>query len=213
MSFLLVIITKMLVCSGILLGYYWLFLRNHRFHQYNRYYLMSVLLLSLLVPFMQVPLPIEGGGTIDRTVIRTMEIITVYGEVEEIGNLSVASLYSWKWVGWIIYLAGAITGSIFLITALLRIKKMQEKYKGEKLDDIIIYHTREEGTPFSFFRSIFWNDQIELHSRAGQQIFRHELFHIRQYHTIDSLLANLAVLIGWFNPFYYLIRNELQTIH
>ncbi|WP_290794488.1 N-acetylmuramoyl-L-alanine amidase [Flavihumibacter sp. UBA7668] len=213
MSFLLITITKMLICSGILLAYYWLFLRDHRFHQYNRYYLLSVLVLSLVLPFLQIILPIPGGGAIDRTVIRTMEVITVYGEGEEAGFLAGNRSFNWSQLLWLVYLIGISAGTVTLVKAIRSIERMRKQYEGEQLDDIQIYHTKEQGTPFSFFRSIFWNDQIELHSRAGQQIFRHELFHIRQYHSLDSLFTNLAIILCWFNPFYYLIRNELRTIH
>jgi TonB family protein len=213
MSFLLITIAKMLICSGILLGYYWLFLRNHRFHQYNRYYLLSVLLLSLVLPFLQIGLPIPGGGVIDRTVILTMDVITVEGEGEEGVFIAGKRTINWSQLLWVAYLTGAIIGILALIKAIRGIERMRKQYMGEQLDDIRVYHTNEQGTPFSFFRSIFWNDQIELHSRAGQQIFRHELFHIRQYHSLDSLFTSLAIILCWFNPFYYLIRNELRTIH
>lgn len=213
MSFLLITIAKMLICSVLLLGYYWLFLRDHRFHQYNRYYLLSVLLISLVLPVLQISLPIPGGGVIDRTVIRTMDVITVYGEGEEAGFFAGKNSFNWSQLLWVVYLTGTIIGILTLVKAVRSIERMRKQYVGEQLDDIRIYHTNEQETPFSFFRSIFWNDQIELHSRAGQQIFRHELFHIRQYHSLDSLFTNLAIILCWFNPFYYLIRNELRTIH
>ena len=43
------------ICSGILYGYYHFFLRNKRFHQYNRFYLLGSVLLSLLVPLLNIP--------------------------------------------------------------------------------------------------------------------------------------------------------------
>ena len=44
---------KMLVCSGVLFAYYHLALRNKIFHQWNRFYLLSAIVISLGVPCLQ----------------------------------------------------------------------------------------------------------------------------------------------------------------
>ena len=45
---------KVTACSGILYCYYLLALRNKRFHQYNRWYLLSAVTLSFLIPLMRI---------------------------------------------------------------------------------------------------------------------------------------------------------------
>ena len=45
---------KVIICSGILYGYYWLLLRNKVFHKYNRFYLMAAVVLSLLLPLIKI---------------------------------------------------------------------------------------------------------------------------------------------------------------
>ncbi|MGF2414917.1 MAG: hypothetical protein ACQUYJ_21440, partial [Ferruginibacter sp.] len=45
---------KVIICSGILYGYYWLLLRNKVFHKYNRFYLMASVVLSLLLPLIKI---------------------------------------------------------------------------------------------------------------------------------------------------------------
>ena len=49
---LFIYILKMMLVSGVLLGYYWFSLRNTRFHHYNRFYLVGVVLLSLFLPLL-----------------------------------------------------------------------------------------------------------------------------------------------------------------
>src|SRR6478736_4869744 len=53
---LLAYLLKMACCSGILLGYYWTALRNERFHQWNRFYLLSAMALSVIIPFFNIPI-------------------------------------------------------------------------------------------------------------------------------------------------------------
>ena len=50
MQNLYIYLGKQMLVAGILLGYYWLALRNTRFHYYNRFYLVGSFLLSLLLP-------------------------------------------------------------------------------------------------------------------------------------------------------------------
>ncbi len=56
---ILAFMVKSILIAGILFGYYLLFLQNRRFHQYNRFYLLSVPVLALLLPF----LPISLAGS------------------------------------------------------------------------------------------------------------------------------------------------------
>jgi membrane protein insertase Oxa1/YidC/SpoIIIJ len=52
---ILTLLTKMIACSVILYGYYWMFLRNKRFHHYNRFYLLAATALSIVIPFIKIP--------------------------------------------------------------------------------------------------------------------------------------------------------------
>lgn len=45
---------QVLLCSAIMMGYYWVVLRNKRFHQYNRFYLLAVAVLSWIVPLIKI---------------------------------------------------------------------------------------------------------------------------------------------------------------
>src|SRR6185436_11651088 len=45
---------QVVLCSGMMMGYYWLVLRNKRFHQYNRFYLLAIALLSWIVPLIKI---------------------------------------------------------------------------------------------------------------------------------------------------------------
>ena len=43
---------KVMICSALLLTYYWVALRNKRFHYYNRFYLLLAVVLSFTVPLL-----------------------------------------------------------------------------------------------------------------------------------------------------------------
>src|SRR5690606_34374903 len=67
---------KMFLCSGILYGYYYVALRNNRFHHWNRYYLLLAPLLSLTLPLLQLPVP-QATAEAPALTAYTRQIITL----------------------------------------------------------------------------------------------------------------------------------------
>ena len=48
----LLYLLKTILVSSIFISYYWLVLRNKKFHYYNRFYLLSASVMSLIVPLL-----------------------------------------------------------------------------------------------------------------------------------------------------------------
>lgn len=215
MTFLLYL-GKVMLCSGILLGYYWLFLRNRRFHHYNRFYLQATLLLSVLLPFVRIPVLNTPQSRVSQAVYQTLEVLTVnYGEAETgaAGPGSLEKLFTLENALYLFYALGIVVLLGMLVRSLLYIKRISKQYPFERIGELKFFTTREPGTPFSFFRSIFWNKDLAFNSRDGQQIFRHELFHVEQKHSTDIILTEIVTAFFWFNPFFHLLKKELKAIH
>jgi hypothetical protein len=125
----------------------------------------------------------------------------------------VTNWFTWDNMAIVFYIL--IGGIAFtrLAFSIRKIGMIRKNNPVEKLDTIYFVNTTEPGTPFSFFRWLFWNRKIDLHSPEGEQIFRHELFHIRQKHSIDIILTELITMFFWINPFFHLIKKEIRAIH
>lgn len=102
--------------------------------------------------------------------------------------------------------------SAFFIS-LYKIIKLKKKYPETKHEGISFITTDAKGTPFSFFNFIFWNNAIDIYSRQGQQIFNHEIAHVREKHSYDKVFMNITLIFFWINPFFWLIQKELGMIH
>ena len=201
---------QVLVCSAVLMVYYLLVLRNKKFHQYNRFYLLGVAVVSWIVPLIKIVWDQQHAG------VRQVDIINVVAN----GNTAVEALLASKQASfnWLSILPNIYVGvSLFLATAmvfaLLRIYKMYKSYECNNLQQFYLVMTREKGTPFSFFSYIFWNAEIDIQTPAGKQILQHELTHVKQYHSIDKIGMQLILIVGWFNPFFWLLKKELDMIH
>ncbi|MGZ5134209.1 MAG: N-acetylmuramoyl-L-alanine amidase, partial [Flavitalea sp.] len=213
---MLVLLAKMVTCSGILFGYYWLFLRNKIFHHYNRFYLLGTTALSIVLPFLRIPVFIEADSSV-QFMYRSIEVISVTKWEHEFGEDSTPiQITSWlnpvhAFV--IVYTVVVMILFILFLRSLSYIRKISRRYPVEHIHTFKFYNTTEPGTPFSFFKSIFWNKRVDVNSHEGQQIFRHELFHVRQRHSADILFLEAVRVLLWINPFFHLIKKEIKAIH
>jgi hypothetical protein len=96
---------------------------------------------------------------------------------------------------------------------LLRLGKLSRRSPHIQLDDFTLVRTAGQGSPFSFFHWIFWDESLELDSPEGRRILRHELTHVHQKHSLDKVGMQLILVLFFPIIFFYLIRRELQIIH
>ncbi len=202
---------KVMLCSGIFYVYYIAFLRNNRFHQYNRFYLLIAAILPWFIPLIRIDL--QPGSMQEIPLPSLMQAMAGnHAEIES--NLqSQDPVINWNIIA---VFAFIFIGSIFLfrqIRSILAIKKLISTHQQEKLHGISIIKTDAAGTPFSYFRNIFWNKAIDLHSEVGRNMLQHELVHVQQHHSADKLFMELSMVITWCNPFSWLIKNELYLVH
>lgn len=203
---------KVVLCSAILYTYYWFVLRNKQFHQYNRYYLMGISIFSWIIPFFNIviaPKPL----TVQSKPLNFVQVIanTNSGFEQDI----IEKTYSFNWNMLIIGISIAISVLFVVrfIQSLWKIKFLIENYPKQSFRNLKLVMTDVKGTPFSFFKYIFWNTAINIEDQVGQKILAHELVHLQERHSFDKLLIELQFIIGWFNPILWLIRKELYLIH
>jgi hypothetical protein len=199
-------IIKSIITSGILFGYYQVALRNKKFHSYNRFYLLGAVVISLVIPALNLkwytikaPQQLPLGSMLVST---TASAVTNNGFHFTTGA---------------VLLACAVLVSVILLTVLLLkivwIYNVKHKSKAQAMNGYTLIETPVKQAPFSFLDNLFWKQGTALDDSNGNKIFRHELTHIRQKHTYDKLFAQVVVCLCWMNPFYWLMQRELNMIH
>ena len=209
---LLVYLLKVMVISAILYSYYWLVLRNKQFHQYNRIYLLGITIFSWIIPFVKI--------SIVQPPVKSAPAAYYFANSIAIGNSSIEQEIlitnaKFNWDSLLLTICVGIT-ILFLVRflfSLWKIRSLNLKYPQESLMGLKLVMTDVKGTPFSFFKYLFWNRTIDLNSEVGKKILAHEIVHIEENHSFDKLLIELQLIVGWFNPFLWFIRNELYLIH
>lgn len=201
---------KVIVCSGLLCGYYFVALRNRAFHKWNRFYLLAAVILALLVPLLKINIRYTESDK--GAVIQMLQTMSYGNEAVAENSSNQFPVYAANSIK-VTYLFISTILISLLFTGLYKIKKLRKKYPATKVEGVCFISTDAKGTPFSFFNSIFWNNAIDLQSKAGQQIFNHEIAHVKEKHSYDKIFMNVVLIFFWINPFFLLIRKELNMIH
>lgn len=205
---------QVVLCSGMMMGYYWLILRNKRFHQYNRFYLLAAALLSWIVPLIKIS---WSQPVIISEQPQVMQFLSVVADnnsqIEQTINTQPVSEWSRDLLVTGIYFGVAAILFFGMVQAFIKLYRLLRDHSCKNVGDVYLVLTQAKGTPFSFFRYIFWNEEIDLRSEAGKQILQHELTHVQQKHSFDKLFIQLMLIGGWFNPFFWLLKKEMDMIH
>ena len=217
-SFMVIYLLKTTLLSGALYGYYRWFLRDRCFHGFNRFFLVSIPLLALTLPFVYLPWGRYLWPAIQGLPVLTGTHAVTSGEWRETDALAGPSgsgpaLPSWQILALIAYILVAAILLYQFFRQLHYIRRLTKKYPRKKIGDIHFFGTHEPGAPFSFLKNVFWNDQLELNSVTGKQILRHELNHVRQKHSLDLLLLKPLAALCWVNPFFHLVYREIRAVH
>ncbi|HRP34195.1 MAG TPA: N-acetylmuramoyl-L-alanine amidase, partial [Agriterribacter sp.] len=205
-------ILKVILCSGILFGYYRIALHNKIFHRWNRFFLLSAVIVSLIFPLIKINIwhnPAENDGQI----IKLLNVVTTGDEYVYEVSRSGSYRINGEQLAMIGYILVSILLLVLLLHALLQLSRMVRQNPPQKIQQINVVQTDAKGTPFSFFRYIFWNRNIDMHSDAGIKIFMHEMVHVTEKHSADRLFINITLIFFWINPFFWLIRREMNMIH
>ena len=208
---------KMLLVSAVLLGYYYLFLRKTAAHLFNRYYLLAAVFLALQLPLVHIPFTYSDPVTETAIELIHPRGITIRPDPKLTPTQMIDAYQegivrqSWYVLG--VYGLIALLFLWPLFRSLYLIRRLKKRYTPLRVADIYVYPTREAGTPFSYFNHLFWNEEIPTDTEQGQLIFRHELYHIRQLHSLDILALESVRRLFWCNPFFFLILRELKVVH
>jgi len=211
---LIVFIYESGICLALLYAMYWLFLRKETYFRFNRFYLLSTIIVACILPLVNIGLFENSKDTSSWAGITgiaqaiNIPAVTIAGEI---GNAPDPS-YNWQHLVGVIYLTGAFLLIARMILGILRLSILRRRGRKVRFDGYSIFYLKHEMAPFSFFNTIYIHDSIaEGHDKS--YIVSHENIHIRQLHTIDNLFMELSLAIFWFNPFMWFLRTALRHTH
>lgn len=194
---------------------YKLLLSKETFHAFNRVALLSVVVVSILIPFLKVttaePAALAEGMISLETLIVSAEAV----EAEPSAGLTLMQVL------FIIYIIGIVVFFIREVVSVFRLVRLmdrgtllspeQAEQSGLGQQGVRLVVMKDDIAPFSWFRYIVISEKDwRVNPR---EILTHEHAHIRLGHSWDVALSNILIIFQWWNPAAWLLKRELQNVH
>lgn len=184
---------------------YYLFIKKETFFTSNRFFLLSGLFTSVLLPFLVYtkivwvdPLPPITTFVIDGPILQS-------ATVPQEPSFEI----NWWYIAAGIYFAGVL---FFLIRFMADLFKVIRLLKGKEIKHekgFLLIDLEAIQSPFSFFRYIVYNSSL-LQPNELKNIIAHEKVHSRQFHSVDMLISQLFCALLWFNPFVWMYKKVIS---
>ncbi len=241
MGAFIVYLIKSSLLLAMLVSLFMLFMSRETFHKLNRYLLLCIVVVSLVLPFVNVgmstPLQgvfdfIENGDRVAEVGAPVVDVLPMYETTEQPvamadavpvmdvapvpieGKGSAAPL--WQIIVLAVYVLGVVLlviRQLVMYVQLSRLIMRSRKATAEQygLDDVKLRLHSGEEKPFSWFGWVVVsnNDMAE----GAHEILIHETAHVRAGHSWDIMLADAVIIMQWFNPLAWIMKNTLKDIH
>lgn len=249
MGIFFVYILKSAVCTILFYLFYRLLLSRETFHRFNRVALLSVLILSFLLPMLEVT--VKQQSEVHHTILTLEQWLLLVGKtpVSE-GTVNNSALPTTVPVGiqilLLIYVAGIVfftSRTLYSVARMIHSLRFGKHYaislenkefivsiSGEANSEEVL---RFDASGFAMLNQRANRLKLIVHSQPlspfswmnyivvsqkdldenGREILMHELAHVSCRHSWDLLLADCCIVLQWFNPASWLIKQELQNIH
>ncbi|MBU7571172.1 MAG: regulatory sensor-transducer, BlaR1/MecR1 family protein, partial [Flavobacterium sp.] len=201
----------------VLLGIYHLFLEKEKMHTFNRFYLLFSLLLSFTIPFITIEVAVESlpkplllSQSAPNQVLTQTQNQTIAVDVAQVPESETNYI---PIILWSLY----VMATLFLVIRFgkniysLILKAKKSRKVAFNCSTLVL--SKEEQLPHTFLQYIFINEDDFNSQNIQQELYTHELTHVRQKHTYDVLFIEILKTLFWFNPILVFYKKAIQLNH
>ena len=243
MGALLVYLIKSSLLLAVLVSLFMLFMSRETFHRVNRCLMLSILFISFLLPAVNLGFESPFKGVIDAIkgyLLADDEPVAGDGDAgleiafwelipsgHHVANkvvadtASVQDMYSEQPFDWLRFMGVLYMIGVVLLVArqLLMYFQVSRIIMRSRVVDASRYgcegvclrvHGGKE-KPFSWFHwVVVGKDDL---GDGAREILTHEAAHVKAGHSWDIMLADAVIMLQWFNPLAWIMKNTLKDIH
>ena len=206
---------------------YTLMLRKESFFRLNRFTLLAILGLALLLPLCNIPSLADEGQLVTHAVHQqvvawekpvaeqTRTTTPVPPSVREKVTPDASHHFAWSWysVLCIFCIIGMVAALLFRLWQFIRMGVLIRRgcMWKDKVDGFMVYCHADNIAPCSWMNCIIISEKD--YNKHRREILLHEQGHILHHHSLDVLLLKLVQSVQWWNPFIYLLGISLCDVH
>ena len=195
---------KINVALMLLYGFYRLTVSRDTFFGLRRLTLWLIYAVALMVPAFNLEYWVRDTPTM-------VSMANVYADTFYPVVVVKAQASSITWMDMLlgIYWVGVAVLSLRLVWQLFSIIRLAVISRKQEVEGIMVHLLKGEGSPFSFFRWVFMYPST-LEGKQLHEVMVHECTHVSGLHSLDTLFSELFSIACWFNPFAWLMKQEVR---
>ena len=217
---------KSAIVLTLLYAPYTLLLRKEHFFRQNRLTLVGILVLSLILPFINLlhgeigfvapqPEPVVINVEAQPVEPISIDISEPTSQTSQPVAVSQPTRQPIDYVQWlcILYIIGVSVAVGIRFWQFVRMDRLIRRgcLWHDTVDGITIYCHANDIAPYSWMRRIVISQHDYDNHR--HEILLHERGHVLCHHSWDILLLMLVQTVQWFNPFVYMFGASLRDVH
>lgn len=195
---------KINVALVLLYGFYRLTVSRDTFFGLRRLTLWLIYAVALMVPALNLEYWVRDTPTMES-------MANVYADTFYPVVVVKAQASSITWMDMLlgIYWVGVAVLSLRLVWQLFSIIRLAVISRKQEVEGITVHLLKGEGSPFSFFRWVFMYPST-MEGKQLHEVMVHECTHVSGLHSLDTLFSELFSIACWFNPFAWLMKQEVR---
>ena len=195
---------KINVALMLLYGFYRLTVSRDTFFGLRRLTLWLIYTVALMVPALNLEYWVRDTPTM-------ASMANVYADTFYPVVVVKAQASGITWMDMLlgIYWVGVAVLSLRLVWQLFSIIRLVVISRKQEVEGITVHLLKGDGSPFSFFRWVFMYPST-LEGRQLHEVMVHECTHVSGLHSLDTLFSELFSIACWFNPFAWLMKQEVR---
>ena len=238
MTAFLIYVLKSALVLALLVSLFMIFMSRETFHRVNRYIMLSIVSIALLLPAVNLGIesPFNGLGDAIEDYFAAEEPEAVVGDIaidmsafDELPVLPEAPLgvpsvimpveeepFNWLLLAAVVYFVGVallVVRQVVMYVQVARViargRVVDASMYGCKGISLRVHRGKEK--PFSWFRWVVVSEN-DL-GEGAREILIHETAHAHAGHSWDIVIADAVIIMQWFNPLAWIMKNSLKDIH
>lgn len=203
---------ELTIIHSLLIGGYWLFLKQENQYGQLRMYLLGSTLLALIIPVLDLSSlltlfqnnPTEKAPEGFTLMLMPMTFYAETGVESNIFNLTALFWLYGMVTCWLLY--KVLSGISYLM-------RLEREAEYVNIENVYIRLVPNLTGSFTFFSRIFVNKNMDRNAEEFLPIIRHEHAHARLGHSYDRLFLEVFIALFWYLPGAWFAIKEIKKIH
>ena len=219
MNSLMLYLLQVAICHTVFYLLYRALYSNLTYFDFSRIYLLSATVISFIIPLLSIGVWQPSDHALGSS-LSFLDLISQGGVTAVRSETTDLAVSRYDLVDLLfpalltIYLIGCLFVSYKLLRSLWKIHMLIKNNEIVREEDYRIVRLKNGPAFFSFMTCIFINEnKNSLKQDEYNKVLLHEQAHIRQKHSYDLLLMEIAGVVCWFNPFLKKLKTSLCQVH